>query len=84
VTIAGCRACARRPFQPRDRRWCGFGCSVRMPGSERNRLTSRRHLKNSGGGIAPAAIGGLIEGLPCSVNVSGPPPGPEKAAGKSR
>jgi hypothetical protein len=28
----------------------------------------RRRSKNSGGGIAPAAIAGLIEGAPCSVN----------------
>jgi hypothetical protein len=39
-----------------------------MPFSERIRLTSRRRSKNSGGGIAPAAIDGLIEGVPCSVN----------------
>jgi len=32
-------------------------------------LTQRRCPKNSGGGIAPAAIGGLIEGAPGSVNV---------------
>ena len=32
-------------------------------------LTSRRRSKNSGGRIAPAANGGLIEGAPCSVNV---------------
>jgi hypothetical protein len=31
-------------------------------------LTSRRRSKNSGGRIAPAANGGLIEGAPCSVN----------------
>jgi hypothetical protein len=31
-------------------------------------LTSRRRSKNSGGRIAPAAISGLIEGAPCSVN----------------
>jgi len=28
----------------------------------------RRCSKNSGGGIAPAAIGGLIEGEFCTVN----------------
>jgi hypothetical protein len=31
-------------------------------------LSSRRCSKNSGGGIAPAAIGGLIEGVSCTVN----------------
>jgi hypothetical protein len=31
-------------------------------------LPGRRRSKNSGGGIAPAAIAGLIEGAPCSVN----------------
>ena len=31
-------------------------------------LTSRRRPKNSGGGIAPAANGGLIEGALGSVN----------------
>jgi hypothetical protein len=31
-------------------------------------LTSRRRSKNSGGRIAPAANGGLIEGAPRSVN----------------
>jgi hypothetical protein len=31
-------------------------------------LTWRRRSKNSGGGIAPAAIAGLIEGGLCSVN----------------
>jgi hypothetical protein len=34
-----------------------------------NMLTSRRSPKNIGGRIAPAAIAGLIEGAPCSVNV---------------
>jgi hypothetical protein len=31
-------------------------------------LPDRRCSKNSGGGIAPAAIGGLIEGASCTVN----------------
>ena len=31
-------------------------------------LARRRRSKNSGGGIAPAAIGALIEGGFCSVN----------------
>jgi len=31
-------------------------------------LARRRRSKNSGGGIAPAAIGALIEGTFCSVN----------------
>jgi hypothetical protein len=30
--------------------------------------SSRRRSKNSGGGIAPAAIAVLIEGTACSVN----------------
>jgi hypothetical protein len=45
-------------------------------------LTSRRRSKNSGGGIAPAAIAGLIEGAACSVNafqpLRDPPAGPGK------
>jgi len=36
----------------------------------------RRRSKNSGDGIAPAAIGGLIEVGPCSVNAFRPPSGP--------
>jgi hypothetical protein len=35
-------------------------------------LTWRHCSKNSGGGIAPAAIGGLIEGALCSVNAFRP------------
>jgi hypothetical protein len=31
-------------------------------------LATRRRSKNCGGEIAPAAIAGLIEGAPCSVN----------------
>jgi hypothetical protein len=38
-------------------------------------LSSRRRSKNSGGRIAPAAIAGLIEGAPCSVNVFRAPRG---------
>jgi len=34
-------------------------------------IKARRRSKNSGGGIAPAAIGALIEGGPCSVNAFG-------------
>jgi hypothetical protein len=34
-------------------------------------------LKNSGGGIAPAAIAALIEGRPCSVNAFRPSLGAE-------
>jgi hypothetical protein len=45
-----------------------FRVFLRMPFSGAKMLTSRRHSKNSGGGIAPAAIGGLIEGAPRSVN----------------
>lgn len=36
-------------------------------------LPPRRGSKNSGGGIAPAAIGGLIEGWFCTVNAFRPP-----------
>jgi len=36
-------------------------------------LAWRRFSKNSGGGIAPAAIAGLIEGAVCSVNAFRPP-----------
>jgi hypothetical protein len=43
-----------------------------MPLLEPKWLTRRRRSKNSGGGIAPAAIGGLIEGAPCSVNAFRP------------
>jgi hypothetical protein len=39
-----------------------------MPFSGAKMLTSRRRSKNSGGRIAPAANGGLIEGAPRSVN----------------
>jgi hypothetical protein len=40
-----------------------------MPFSkEQTMLARRRRSKNSGGGIAPAAIAGLIEGALCSVN----------------
>src|SRR4051794_33468627 len=64
--------------QPHDRRWCFIRvfCENAIVGAYR--LTRRRHSKNSGGGIAPAANGGLIEGAPCSVNAFRPPrnPGP--------
>ena len=36
-------------------------------------LPQRRCSKNSGGGIAPAAIGGLIEGASGTVNAFRPP-----------
>jgi len=39
------------------------------------RLNLRRCSKNIGGGIAPAAIAGLIEGAVCSVNAFRPPSG---------
>jgi hypothetical protein len=57
--------------QPMDRRWCIFqfsGNAVRGA----KKLTSRRRAKNSGGGIAPAANAGLIEGAVCSVNAFRP------------
>src|SRR3979490_2210650 len=48
------------------------GCISKMlwrrPGPKSQILPSRRCSKNSGGGIAPAAIGGLIEGEFCTVN----------------
>jgi hypothetical protein len=37
-------------------------------GLEQKGSQGRRRSKNSGGGIAPAAIAGLIEGAPCTVN----------------
>ena len=43
-----------------------------MPFSEPRWPTRRRRSKNSGGGIAPAANGGLIEGALCSVNAFRP------------
>jgi hypothetical protein len=59
-----------------------FGCSQENAIFGANMLTSRRHSKNSGGGIAPAAIGGLIEGALCSVNAFRVPPGPAGNADK--
>jgi len=44
-----------------------IGCSAKMPFPGAKVLT-RRHSKNIGGRIAPAAIAGLIEGPLCSVN----------------
>jgi hypothetical protein len=43
-------------------------------------LPSRRRSKNSGGGIAPAAICALIKGTFCSVNAFRAPWGPESPA----
>jgi hypothetical protein len=51
-----------------------------MPFPEPIWLTGRRRSKNCGGGIAPAAIGGLIEGAPCSVNAFQPLRSPEAGA----
>jgi hypothetical protein len=45
-----------------------FPVFPRMPFSKANMLSGRRRSKNSGGGIAPAAIASLIEGALCSVN----------------
>jgi hypothetical protein len=45
-----------------------FGCSQENAIFGANKPTSRRRSKNSGGGIAPAANAGLIEGAVCSVN----------------
>jgi hypothetical protein len=55
-----------------------------MPFSEHRSLTRRRRSKNSGGRIASAAIGGLIEGANCSVNAFRPqsPEGPTEGADK--
>lgn len=47
-------------------------------------LPQRRCSKNSGGGIAPAAIGGLIEGASGSVNAFQPARKPGNGAGKAR
>src|SRR6267154_1043062 len=68
VTNRGCSGLSAPPVQPRDRRWYVSGCSTRMPFSEHRSLSRRRRSKNSGGRIASAAIGGLIEGANCSVN----------------
>jgi len=46
-------------------------------------LTWRRCSKNSGGGIAPAAIAGLIEGALCSVNAFRAPWGRKARRGKA-
>jgi hypothetical protein len=54
--------------QPHDRRSRVVRCSLRNARPwEANMLARRRRSKNSGG-IAPAAIGALIEGTFCSVN----------------
>jgi hypothetical protein len=45
-----------------------FQMFSRVPCSGAKMLPPRRGSKNSGGGIAPAAIGGLIEGEFCTVN----------------
>src|SRR4029077_14776602 len=87
----GCgRARARRPFKcvievlyfPA----CSFsGCFLSvffgMPWSEAKMAPQRRCSKNSGGGIAPAAIGGLIEGASCTVNAFQPARMSGKGAG---
>src|SRR5690242_16137479 len=58
---------ARRPLHERDRRCRCFGTFPRVPLLEQ--ICSRRlRPKNSGGGIAPAAIGALIEAGYWSVN----------------
>jgi hypothetical protein len=49
-----------------------------VPWTEAKCFRSRRCSKNSGGGIAPAAIGGLIEGAFCTVNAFRPPRKAEK------
>jgi hypothetical protein len=41
--------------------------------------TCRRCSKNSGGGIAPAAICALIEGMSCKVNALPGPASPGKS-----
>ena len=46
-------------------------------------LTSRRRSKNSGGGIAPAAIAGLIEGAAGSVNAFQPRRNPPSGLGRA-
>jgi hypothetical protein len=60
-----------------------FRCSCENATVGAYKLTGRRHSKNSGGRIAPAANGGLIEGAPCTVNAfrthQSRQAGPEKA-----
>ena len=46
-------------------------------------LRRRRRSKNCGGGIAPAAIGALIEATHCSVNAYGGRLASSNAAQKS-
>jgi hypothetical protein len=47
---------------------CGSGVLKENAIFGANMPTARRRSKNSGGGIAPAAIDGLIKGALCSVN----------------
>jgi hypothetical protein len=54
---------------------------LRMPCRESQMLPKRRCSKNSGGGIAPAAIGGLIEREFCTVNAFRTPEKTENPAG---
>jgi hypothetical protein len=54
-----------------------FGTSLRCGGSKQSAQEARRCSKKRGGGIAPAAIGALIEAGFCSVNALGRPPGPK-------
>jgi hypothetical protein len=46
-------------------------------------LSRRRRSKNSGGGIAPAAIGAFIEATSCSVNAFQAPLETSKTGRKS-
>jgi hypothetical protein len=60
---------ARRPFNRVIDTGVLFGCSQENAIFGADMLTARRRSKNSGGGIAPAAIDGLIKGALCGVNV---------------
>jgi hypothetical protein len=57
---------------------------LRIPCPEAKMLSERRCSKNSGGGIAPAAIGALIEGRFCTVNAFRAGLEPGCPAGKRR
>jgi len=63
----------RRPFKREIEAIMLFRASLRMPFPGQMMPTWRRRSKNSGGGIAPAAIGAFIEGTVCSVNAFRPP-----------
>jgi hypothetical protein len=74
----------RRPFNRMIDAGVWFGCSQENAIFGANMLTARRRSKNSGGGIAPAAIEGLIKGVLYSVNAFRASAGPAGGPGKCR